>query len=132
MFWGSKTVLLDIWDEIFDLVDKESGDSDQACDADGNKGEPGLAKIEAINSWIYKGEYFKEAVVDPIGEGCLTQCQYLRFRNRRFGREQCPVDELTYMFVNAIAGSLTIISMGLMIASQNTSETDNFSWSSSL
>jgi hypothetical protein len=39
---------------------------------------------------------------------------------------------LTYIFVKATAGSLTMISMGLMIASQNTSEAFNFSCSISL
>ena len=39
---------------------------------------------------------------------------------------------LTYMFVNATAGSFTMISIGLMMASQNTSEAFNFSCSISL
>jgi hypothetical protein len=39
---------------------------------------------------------------------------------------------LTYIFVKATAGSLTMISIGLIIASQNTSEAFNFSCSISL
>jgi hypothetical protein len=28
MFWGSETVFLDVWDEVFELVDEEAGDAD--------------------------------------------------------------------------------------------------------
>ena len=48
----AKTVFLDVWDEVLELVDEEARNSDQARDADRDEAKSCLAKVEVVNWWI--------------------------------------------------------------------------------
>lgn len=66
MFWGSQTVFLDVGNEIPELVDEETGNSDQASDADGEETEAHLTDVETVDGWVYEREDLEEGIVDSI------------------------------------------------------------------
>lgn len=77
MFWGTEAVLLDVWDQILELVDQKTGNTDQTSDTDCDESETGFAKIEAINTWVDQRESFEERVINSVSQGCLLFCQSL-------------------------------------------------------
>jgi hypothetical protein len=72
MFWSSKSVFLNIWDEIPYLVDEESGHGNNTCDSDRQKAESNLTDVEVVDWWVNKWEYLEEGVVYTVGERSLT------------------------------------------------------------
>tara|TARA_R110002060_G_scaffold68370_1_gene77101 strand:+ start:1132 stop:1422 length:291 start_codon:yes stop_codon:yes gene_type:complete len=68
VFWFSKAVLLDVWDQIFELVDEEADDTNQTSDANGKKAEADFANVEVIDRWIYKFEDFEKGIINSVSE----------------------------------------------------------------
>lgn len=60
MFWGPKTVLFDIGDEVPVLIDEEAGHPYQAGDADGEEAEAYFPDVEVVDWRVNKGKYFEE------------------------------------------------------------------------
>lgn len=71
MFRASKTILLDVRDQIVDLVNQEDDEANDASDTNREKGESNFPERKPVDWWIHKGENFKETVVYSIGEGCV-------------------------------------------------------------
>jgi hypothetical protein len=71
VFLCSKAVLHDVRDQIFELVDKENRDANDAGDSDAYKAKTSFAKIEVINWWVDECESFEEGIVDAVGKRCL-------------------------------------------------------------
>jgi len=68
VFGSTQTVLLDVWDEIVDLVYKETRDGENATDANCQEAEAYFAQVEVVNRRIYERENLEERVVDTISE----------------------------------------------------------------
>lgn len=68
MFWGTKAVFLDVWDQILELVDQKAGNTDKTGDANCDESETSFAKIEAVNRWVDQRESFEERVIDSVSQ----------------------------------------------------------------
>ena len=74
MLWCSQPVFLNVGDEVPELVNKEDGHSDQACDANGEEAEAYLANIEAVDGWVDEWEHLKEGIINSVRERSLWCC----------------------------------------------------------
>jgi hypothetical protein len=74
VFGGSKSVFLDVGDQVFKLVDEEGDHADEACDSDGDEAETGFAEVEVVNWGVDEREDLEEGVVDSVSEGGLVVC----------------------------------------------------------
>lgn len=68
MLWLPKTVLLDVWYEVLELVDQEADNADETSDPDREEAESYFTNVEVVDWGVDKLEDFKEGVVDAVGE----------------------------------------------------------------
>lgn len=64
VFWRPQTVLLDVWNQIFELIYQKADHTDDARDADGQKAETDFANVEMVNRWVYQLKDFEERIID--------------------------------------------------------------------
>lgn len=68
MFGTSKTISLDIRDEVVELVSQEYDQADNTSDANGEEGQSSFSEVEAVHGRINQGENLKERIVNSICE----------------------------------------------------------------
>lgn len=79
MFGGSKSIFLDVGNEVLELVDEKAGDADGASDANGDKTKACFAEVEVVDWWVDEGEGFEEGVVDSVRQGSLFNLSVVSF-----------------------------------------------------
>ena len=60
MFRSSQPILFDVRNQVVYLVNKEAGDSDQTCDANGQEAKTDLTEIVTVYRRIDKRKHFEE------------------------------------------------------------------------
>jgi hypothetical protein len=79
MFWGSKTILLNVWNEVPELIDEEARHPYQTGDTDGEEAKAYFANVEIVDRRVDQREDFEKRVIYAVCERSLLSCQ-LRFQ----------------------------------------------------
>ncbi len=68
MLWLSQAVFLDVWDEVFVLVDEECGNTDGTGNTDCDETETHFSEIEVIDWGKDELENLEERIIDSVSE----------------------------------------------------------------